>query len=103
MRKKNYLTVIIQPDWKAAGKSVRRSRTFEIPTRIFYYIVVAAVLLVIFGIDGTDKASRNITGAEIVKFNDLSIDNLAPGGLPGRLILWTQSAFNELNKYEEVI
>ncbi len=76
MRKKNYLTVIIQPDWKATGKSIRTSRTFEIPTRIFYYIAVAVVLLVIFGIDGSDKASRNITLRNKLQLLESSVANL---------------------------
>jgi large subunit ribosomal protein L4e len=49
------------------------------------------------------KASRNIPGIDVSKFENLSIDNLAPGGNPGRLILWVQSAFNELNNYGELV
>lgn len=50
-----------------------------------------------FGIVG---ASRNIPGTDIVKLDNLSIKILAPGGVSGRLVLWTQSAFSELNNYE---
>jgi len=77
-----------------AGKGKKRGRKYK---------KRKGLLFVIKDDFGIVKASRNIPGTEIVKIKDLSIDNLAPGGLPGRLILWTQSAFNELNKYEEIL
>ncbi|MFX1276830.1 MAG: 50S ribosomal protein L4 [Promethearchaeota archaeon] len=77
-----------------AGKGKRRGRKYK---------KRKGLLFVIKEDFGIVKASRNIPGAEIIKIGDLSIDNLAPGGMAGRLILWTQSAFNELNKYEERI
>lgn len=61
------------------------------------------ILLVIKDDFGISRASRNILGTEIIKVENLSINHLAPGGVSGRLILWTQSAFNELNNYEAVI
>ncbi len=61
------------------------------------------ILLVIKEDYGIYRASRNIIGTEITKVENLSINHLAPGGVSGRLILWTQSAFNELNNFEVVI
>ncbi len=61
------------------------------------------LLIVIKDDFGITKASRNITGIDVIKVENLSINDLAPGGLSGRLILWTQSAFNELNNYEDAI
>ncbi len=53
---------------------------------------------------GIVKSSRNISGIEIIDVENLSIDHLAPGGMAGRLTIWTQSACNELNnKFEEMI
>ena len=52
---------------------------------------------------GIVKASKNILGIDISKFEDLSIELLAPGAKPGRMLIWSQSAFNELNKYEEMV
>ena len=40
---------------------------------------------------------------DISKVEDLSVELLAPGALPGRFIIWTQSAFSELNKYEDLV
>jgi len=61
------------------------------------------ILIVIKDDFGIIKASRNIPGTDVIKIENLSINNLAPGGTSGRLILWTQSAFNELNNYEVLI
>ena len=62
------------------------------------------ILIIIKEDYGIVKSSRNIPGTEIINVDTLSIDNLAPGGIAGRLVVWTQSAFNELkNKFEVVI
>ena len=58
------------------------------------------ILIVIKDDFGIMKASRNIPGTDVITIKNLAIKNLAPGGVAGRLILWTQSAFNELNNYE---
>ncbi len=55
-------------------------------------------LLVIKEDFGISKASRNIAGINVVNVKKLSVENLAPGSMPGRLVLWTQSAFNTLSK-----
>ena len=77
-----------------AGKGKRRGRKYKSRK---------SILIIIKEDFGIIKAARNIPGIDIVKFENLSIANLAPGGLAGRLILWVQSAFNELEKYEELI
>lgn len=43
------------------------------------------------------KAFRNIPGVDQLNINNLNIYELAPGGHAGRLILWTETAFNFLN------
>ncbi|MHA2266595.1 MAG: 50S ribosomal protein L4 [Promethearchaeota archaeon] len=58
------------------------------------------ILIIIKDDFGIVKASRNIPGTDIIKLDNLSINKLAPGGVSGRLILWSQSAFNQLNNYE---
>ena len=79
------------------GKKIRAGRG---KTRGRKYKTKKGILIVIKDDFGIVKASRNIPGTDIIKIDNLSIDNLAPGGDPGRMILWTQSAFKELNKYE---
>jgi len=74
-----------------AGKGKRRGRKYKNKK---------SVLIVIKEDFGVIKASRNIPGLDIMKIKNLSVAHLAPGGLLGRLVLWSQSAFNELQTYE---
>jgi len=82
------------------GKKIRPGRG---KTRGRKYKTKKGILIVIKDDFGIVKASRNIPGTDIVKIENLSIENLAPGGNPGRMILWTQSAFKELNNYEAMV
>lgn len=77
-----------------AGKGKLRSRKYK---------KKKGILIVIKDDFGIIKASRNIPGTDVVKVENLSINALAPGGSSGRLILWAQSAINELHNYEVVI
>jgi large subunit ribosomal protein L4e len=77
-----------------AGKGKRRGRKYKNKK---------SILVVIKDDFGIVKASRNIPGVDVIKFENLSIANLAPGGLSGRFILWTQSTFNDLKNYEALI
>ncbi|KAG2373546.1 hypothetical protein C9374_012051 [Naegleria lovaniensis] len=43
-------------------------------------------------------ALRNLPGVDVLNVNQLNLLKLAPGGHPGRLIVWTESAFNALNE-----
>ena len=43
------------------------------------------------------KALRNIPGVEVAHVSRLNLLQLAPGGHVGRFIVWTESAFKELN------
>lgn len=44
------------------------------------------------------KPFRNLPGLELSNVNSLSILKLAPGGHLGRLVIWTKSAFDQLEK-----
>lgn len=55
--------------------------------------------LVIYGNDnGLVKAFRNIPGVDLANVSDLNLLKLAPGGHVGRFIVWTKSAFEQLDK-----
>lgn len=47
--------------------------------------------------DGVQRAARNVPGVELVQVERLNLLQLAPGGHMGRLIVWTESAFNKLD------
>ena len=46
---------------------------------------------------GIGKASANLPGVDVVKVEDLNAELLAPGAHPGRLVIWTRSAFTSLD------
>lgn len=72
------------------GKTKRRGRKYK---------KRRGLLLVIKEDFGIVRAARNIPGIDVANIKDLCINDLAPGGKLGRLVIWTQSAFNELNTY----
>lgn len=54
--------------------------------------------LIVYGQDqGIRKAFRNIPGVDLMNINKLSLLKLAPGGHVGRFVVWTKSAFEQLD------
>ncbi|CAN1813700.1 60S ribosomal protein L4-1 [Linum perenne] len=55
--------------------------------------------LIVYGNEGAKlvKAFRNIPGVEIVNVARLNLLKLAPGGHLGRFVIWTKSAFEQLD------
>jgi len=51
-----------------------------------------SILIIIKEDKGIRKAARNLCGIDIVNVKNLSVRDLAPGGAPGRLTLWTESS-----------
>ncbi len=74
-----------------AGKGKSRGRKYK---------KRKGILIVIKDDFGIIKAARNIPGTDVIKIENLSINNLSPSGSSGRLIIWTQSAINDLHNYE---
>ncbi|MEM3431127.1 MAG: 50S ribosomal protein L4 [Candidatus Micrarchaeia archaeon] len=44
------------------------------------------------------KAAKNLPGVTVTTIDNLKVSDLAPGGVPGRLTVWTKSAIENLNK-----
>lgn len=44
-----------------------------------------------------DLGFRNIPGVKVANVNSLSLVDLCPGGHPGRLLVWSEKAFSQLN------
>ena len=55
-------------------------------------------LLVIAEDLGIVKAAANLPGVDVVRVEDLNAELLAPGAHPGRLVVWTKSAFTSLDE-----
>ena len=74
-----------------AGKGKRRGRKYK---------TKKGPLIVIKEDFGIYKAARNIAGIDVINVENLNCKNLAPGTHLGRLVLWAQSAFKHLEKFE---
>jgi large subunit ribosomal protein L4e len=55
-------------------------------------------LLVVAKNEGVAEAARNFPGVDIVSVDNLNVELLAPGTHPGRLTIWTSSAFEKVDK-----
>jgi large subunit ribosomal protein L4e len=58
-------------------------------------------LIVILEDKGIGKAAKNLPGVDLVKVNFLNAELLAPGAHPGRLVIWSKSAFESLDEVWE--
>jgi len=72
-----------------AGKGKLRNRKYK---------VKRGPLVVVSKECSLEKASRNLQGFEIVHVNSLNAELLAPGAVPGRLLIWSQPALERLEK-----
>lgn len=55
-------------------------------------------LIVVYEDRGVGLAMRNIPGVDVVELRNLNPEHLAPGGCPGRLTVWSLSAFRKLDE-----
>lgn len=81
------LTRIMDGTKRNTGKRRLRGRVYR--TRV-------GPLIVITNDRGLGKAAGGIPGLDVTRVEDLSVLDLAPGGVPGRLTLWTESALGAL-------
>ncbi len=78
-----------------AGKGKMRGRRYVEPKSILFVVSSTEKLLA--------KAVRNLPGVDVTTPKDLSVLHLAPGGVPGRLTVFTKSALEEIGRRFEVI
>lgn len=71
-----------------AGKGKMRGRKYRIPKS----------LLIVSSKDIIKKSSKNLSGIDITKPHQLNIQHLAPGGIAGRLTIFTKSALTQLGE-----
>lgn len=58
-------------------------------------------LIVVAEDEGIGYAARNLPGVEICSVAGLNAELLAPGAHPGRLVIWTESAFGQVDEVWE--
>ncbi len=72
-----------------AGKGKMRGRKRKTPK---------SFLIVVGEDQGIGLAARNLPGVDVVEVHGLNAELLAPGTHPGRLVVWTVSALERLDK-----
>lgn len=70
-----------------AGQGTGRGRKYRTP---------ASILFVTGSEAGPSRAARNLCGATVATAAEVNAEDLAPGGHPGRLTVWTESAVAEV-------
>ncbi len=73
---------------RATGKRRLRGRVYR---------TGVGPLIVVTNDRGVGKAAGGVPGVEVARVDSLSVLSLAPGGVPGRLTLWTESAISALD------
>ena len=71
-----------------AGKGKMRSRKYK--RKIGALIVVSKD-------DGIVKACKNLPGVNVQDVKNISVEDLAPGTMPGRLTIWSESSLKNLS------
>jgi large subunit ribosomal protein L4e len=70
-----------------AGKAKLRGRAYT--TRV-------GPLIVVTNDRGVGRAASSVPGVDVARVDGLNVTQLAPGGVPGRLTLWTESSLGTL-------
>jgi len=70
-----------------SGQGTLRGRKYRRPKSILFVTSAEA---------GPSKAARNLAGADVATAAEVNAEDLAPGTLPGRLTIWTESAIEEV-------
>jgi large subunit ribosomal protein L4e len=78
-------------------KDSKKVRTGRGKSRNRRYVTRRGPLIVYANANGAEKAFRNIPGVELANVERLNLLQLAPGGHLGRFIIWTRSAFEQLD------
>lgn len=71
---------------RRAGRGTTRGRTYRRPTSLLFVTT-----------DSPSTAARNLAGADVATAESVNAEDLAPGGVPGRLTVWTESALQEVS------
>ncbi len=77
--------------WEDIAKVIRSRESHRGHTRH-----AVGPLVVVGGFQGAQRAFRNFEGVDVVRAQDLSVEDLAPGTHPGRLTVWSESAIKTI-------
>ena len=79
---------------RVEGRTKRRTGKARLRGRVYRSGV--GPLIVVTNDRGVGKAAGGIPGVDVTRVQDVSVLDVAPGGVPGRLTLWTESAMGAL-------
>jgi len=85
----------VWPDVERVMNS-RRVRAGRGKMRGRRYRQAVGPLIVVSQERGVELGAGNLPGVDVVKVESLGAEDLAPGGVPGRLAIWTKSAVQKL-------
>jgi len=85
-------------DVQRAKNSRKRLSSVAKKRRKKVYRNAKSVLIVVDSDNGISKAARNFPGVDVCNVSNLNISLFAPGSHPGRLTVWSRSAFMKLFK-----
>ena len=72
-----------------AGRGKLRNRKYQIKK---------GPLFVVSKLCSLQKAARNLQGIDLIEVDRLNAELLAPGAVPGRLVIWSEGAIERLDK-----
>lgn len=67
----------------------RLSRAYKVRKSVLFIVSKQCSLL---------KSASSIPGVDAVKVDSLKVSDIAPGGMPGRLVVWSKSAFVKMGE-----
>ncbi|MEW5761052.1 MAG: 50S ribosomal protein L4 [Candidatus Thermoplasmatota archaeon] len=73
-----------------AGKGKMRGRRYKVPRSLLIVAPKSALI---------ERGARNLPGVDICTANGLNTEILSPGGIPGRLVIFTAGAIKEMEKW----
>lgn len=88
---KNFLEIA------GAYKDIKRSKNKRKKTKNGYR-TPKSILFVIKEDNGIKKAARNLPGTDIILAKNLNVEALAPGTVPGRLTIYTESSIEQIEE-----
>jgi len=88
---------------KFIGKDIQRSINGKKKRgwRVGGNKVPKSALVVTSGEVSLSKSARNLPGINVLSFDKLTVSDLAPGGVPGRLTIWSKKAIEMIGKKKE--
>ena len=70
---------------RRAGRGTTRGRTYREPTSVLFVTS-----------EEPSRGARNLAGADVTTGREVNVEDLAPGGEPGRLTVFTEAALSEV-------